>query len=100
MQDMEKILETAMLFVLAVGIFFGLVRTIKGPRRADRILGINLVGSLSTAAIAVLAVCLKEAWLLDVCLVYCLISFLTVVVLAKIHVAEKQDADGKGENGK
>ena len=39
--------------------------------------------------LAVIAVLLHEAWLLDVCLVYCLISFLAVVMLARIHIRRK-----------
>ena len=73
---------------LTVGLGFALVRAIRGPRMADRI-----VGSLTTAIIAVLAVYLKESWLLDVCIIYCLISFLAVVVLAKINIVSHE----KGE---
>ena len=51
---------------LTVGLGFALVRAIRGPRMADRIVGINMTGSLTTAIIAVLAVYLKESWLLDV----------------------------------
>lgn len=81
----------AALAVLVPGIAFGLIRAIIGPRRADRILGINMIGSLSIAAIAVSSILLSEPWLLDVCLVYCLISFLAVVVLAKVHIEQKQE---------
>ena len=75
---------------LALFIACCLIRTLKGPARADRIMGINLIGTLSTTLLAVLAVLFAEGWLLDVCLIYCLISFLAVVVLAKIHIAEKE----------
>ena len=75
------------LLCLAVGLFFALLRAIRGPRMADRILGVNMVGSLSTASIAVLAVALEQSWLLDVCLIYCMISSLAVAVLAHISIA-------------
>ncbi|MBP5254644.1 MAG: sodium:proton antiporter [Lachnospiraceae bacterium] len=91
MPEILKIFLQITLFLLAAGIVFGLVRAIAGPRRADRILGINMTGSLGTAAIAVSAVLFSEPWLLDVCLVYCLISFLAVVVLAKVHIEQKQE---------
>lgn len=81
------------LFLLTVGLFFSLLRAIRGPRMADRILGINMTGSLTTAAIAVLAVYLEQSWLLDVCLIYCLISFLAVVVLAKISIASHEEKE-------
>ena len=69
---------------LTVGLGFALVRAIRGPRMADRIVGINMTGSLTTAIIAVLAVYLKESWLLDVCIIYC---------LAKINIVSHE----KGE---
>ena len=81
------------LFLLTGGLFFSLLRAIRGPRMADRILGINMTGSLTTAAIGVLAVLLEQSWLLDVCLIYCMISFLAVVVLAKISIASHEEQE-------
>lgn len=81
------------LLAITAGLFFSLLRAIRGPRMADRILGINMTGSLTTAAIGVLAVLLEQGWLLDVCLIYCMISFLAVVVLAKISIASHQDQE-------
>ena len=83
----------AVLFLLTAGLFFSLLRAIRGPRMADRILGINMTGSLTTAAIALLAVLLDQSWLLDVCLIYCMISFLAVVVLAKISIASHEEKE-------
>ena len=83
----------AVLFLLTAGLSFSLLRAIRGPRMADRILGINMTGSLTTAAIALLAVLLDQSWLLDVCLIYCMISFLAVVVLAKISIASHEEKE-------
>lgn len=83
------------LVFLTAGLFFSLLRAIRGPRMADRILGINMTGSLTTAAIGVLAVLLEQSWLLDVCLIYCMISFLAVIVLAKVRIAFHEE--GKEE---
>ena len=85
-----KIILTIVLAALAILIFFSLIIAIKGPRRADRIMAINIIGSFSTAALAVLAIYLNESWLLDICLVYCLISFLAVVILTKISIINKE----------
>ena len=81
------------LFLLTGGLFFSLLRAIRGPRMADRILGINMTGSLTTAAIAVLAIYLDQSWLMDVCLIYCIISFLAVVVLAKVSIASHEEQE-------
>ena len=81
------------LVFLTAGVFFSLLRAIRGPRMADRILGINMTGSLTTAAIGVLAVLLEQSWLREVCRIYCMISFLAVVVLAKISIASHEEQE-------
>ena len=93
MEILFDYLLIAVLFLLTGGLFFSLLRAIRGPRMADRILGINMTGSLTTAAIALLAVLLDQSWLLDVCLIYCMISFLAVVVLAKISIASHEEKE-------
>lgn len=95
MERYYDILFPVALIVLGAGLLFALLRAIIGPRLADRIMGINMTGSLSSACLAILALWLKESWLLDVSILYCLISFLAVVVLAKINIAQKED--GKHE---
>ena len=90
---MIKTILTISLAGLVILMFFGLIMVIKGPRKADRFMAINIIGSLSTTAIAVLAIYLNESWLLDICLVYCLISFLAVVILTKISIINKENSD-------
>ena len=93
MRDWFDYFLIGILFLLTAGLFFSLLRAIRGPRMADRILGINMTGSLTTAAIAVLAVLMEQSWLLDVCLIYCMISFLAVVVLAKVSIASHEEKE-------
>ena len=82
------------LMALALGLFFALLRAIRGPRIADRIMGINMIGSMVSVTLAILSVWLRQSWLLDVCILYAMISFLAVVVLAKVCIAaKKQEAD-------
>ena len=95
MSEKYRILLILILGGLLLAMIFALIRAIRGPRRADRILGVNMATSISMAAIAILAVYLKESWLLDVCLVYCLISFLAVVILTKVHISELQEEKGE-----
>lgn len=87
MERYYSVLFLAALIFLAVGILFALIRAIKGPRVADRIVGINMIGTMSLSALAILAVKLRQSWLLDVSLIYCMISFLAVLVLTKIYIA-------------
>lgn len=73
------------MIVIGALIMFCLVRAILGPRLADRVVAINMIGTMTIVEIAILALYMREEYLFDVCLIYALISFLAVVVLTKIY---------------
>ena len=81
------------LIALGIGVLLSLIRAIRGPRIADRIVGVNMMGTMISAIIAVCAVLFRQSWLLDVCLVYVLISFLAAVVLSKNHIASHEEGE-------
>ena len=60
---------------------------------ADRIVGVNMIGTMTSAIIALCAVLLRQSWLLDVCLVYVLISFLAAVILTKNHIESHEEGE-------
>ncbi|MCD8019233.1 MAG: monovalent cation/H+ antiporter complex subunit F [Clostridiales bacterium] len=72
--------------VLAVLAFFCLVRTIRGPKLADRIMGTNMIGTITIAIILLLSVYLDETSVLDIALIYAIMSFVAVIVLTKIYI--------------
>lgn len=72
------------IMVLAVTITLCLFKAIIGPRLIDRIIAGNMIGVKIIAVIAMLAVLKEEWYLLDICLVYAMISFLAIVVLTMI----------------
>ena len=74
------------LIILSFMVFACLIRAIKGPRIADRLMAVNMMGTIVMVMIAVLALMLKEGYLVDVCLIYAMISFLAVVVLSKVYI--------------
>ena len=76
----------AALLILAVLAVLCLVRAILGPKLADRILAVNMTGTIAMAMIAILAVLLDEPAILDVALIYAVISFVAVIVLMKIYI--------------
>ena len=73
------------MLVLACTATLCLFKAIIGPRLIDRIIAGNMIGVKTIAVIAMLAVYLEEWSLLDICLVYALISFLAIVVLTMIN---------------
>lgn len=84
---------------MAVLILMALVRAIIGPRFTDRIVAVNLINTLVVALIALMSVWLEEDFLVDVALVYALLSFLTVVVLSRL-VASLPKKKKKAKSGK
>ena len=89
--------------ILAIATFFCLVRAIRGPKIADRIMAANMIGTLTMAIILLLGVYLGESYIIDVALVYAVISFLAVIVITKIYMGHyretKENRQKKRERG-
>ena len=93
-----QLLWTGALVVLALLTLACLIRSIIGPRIADRIVSINMISTISLAMIAVLTRVLGEGYLADVALIYALLGFLAVVVLCKVFMGialEKKEREEK-----
>ena len=52
----------------------------------DRIIGINLIGTLVAIIIAILTYLLGEDYLADVAIVYVVLSFIAVMLLCRIYI--------------
>lgn len=74
------------IIILAVLTFLCLIRAIRGPKIADRIMAGNMIGTLTIVIILLLSVYLNESYIIDICLVYAVISFLAIVVITKIYI--------------
>lgn len=49
-------------------------------------MAVNMMGTMVMVMIAILALLLKEGYLVDICLIYAMISFLAVIVLTKVYM--------------
>lgn len=74
------------LVFLAVMVILCLIRAIVGPRIADRVVAVNMMGTMVMVIIAILALLLEEGYLVDICLIYAMISFLAVIILTKVYM--------------
>lgn len=93
-----QILFISVLIILAILIVLCLIRAVIGPRIADRVVSVNMIGTMVIVMIALLAVMMKEGYLVDICIIYALISFLAVIVLTKVYMGvysehKKKEAD-------
>lgn len=91
-------LYITVLILLAIMLFPCLIRAVRGPRIADRLVSVNMMGTMVMVMIAILALLLDEGYLVDICLLYAMISFLAVVVLSKVYIGIYEEKRHKEEN--
>ena len=91
LEKSSHVLFVAALIFLAVMVVLCLVRAIIGPKVADRIVATNMMGTMIMVMIAILALMLEEEYLVDICLIYAMISFLAVVCLTKVYMGVYQE---------
>ena len=89
-----------LLSVLALMLVLCLTRAVIGPRIADRLVAVNMIGTLVMVSIAILAVVKNQGYLVDICLIYAMISFLAVVVLTRIYTGVYREAKDHEERKK
>ncbi len=101
MEEAINILLNTTLIILAGLLIAGFVRALRGPRITDRIVAVNIIGTITITIIAVLAILIGEEYLVDICLIYAMISFLSVIVISKVymgaHAEEKLKANAKAD---
>ena len=99
LENAYSVLCIAVIIAFVVCIFFCFIRAIKGPRTSDRIIAVNMIGTMTIIIVAVLSVYLKESYLLDICLIYAMISFLAIVVLTKVYTGVYMKEKAEKEKG-
>ena len=82
---MNQILMIA-IGILAIFLLICLIRAIIGPSVSDRIVSVNMMGTIVMVIIAMLAIMMEEGYLVDICIIYAMIRFLAVVALTKLYL--------------
>ena len=87
------------LVILALLTICCLIRAVMGPTIADRLVAVNMMGTIVMVIFAVLGLLMDEDYLVDICLIYAMISFLAVVVLTKVYMGifrekKREERDG------
>jgi multicomponent Na+:H+ antiporter subunit F len=81
--------ETALLAVAGAFVVFGIValyRVFVGPTTNDRVIAVNVAGTNTVIAIALVAAAFQQSSFLDVALVYALLNFLLSIAFSKFNV--------------
>ena len=90
-------LFVGILIILGVMLFLCLLRACMGPTVADRLVSINMMGTMVMVIIATLAVMMGESYLVDICIIYAMISFLAVIVLSKVIMGVRKQVETEVE---
>lgn len=86
LEQAYHIFLVAILVALAIMVILCLIRAIIGPRVSDRIVATNMMGTMVMVILGILAIILEEGYLVDICIIYAMISFLAVIVLTKVYM--------------
>ncbi len=78
-----KMASQAGLVFLAISMTLTIYRIVRGPKKADRIIALDLLSILVVALVALYAVVTGEESFLDVATAYALVAFLGTVALAR-----------------
>ncbi|HUW06063.1 MAG TPA: monovalent cation/H+ antiporter complex subunit F [Williamwhitmania sp.] len=80
---MVNVILTVALFIAILSILLSLIRFIKGPTSADRLVAFDVMTVTSVAIIGLITYLTGRIIYLDVAIVYGLLSFLGVLIVAR-----------------
>ena len=81
--------------VILIAIAVGLVRAFLGPTLYDRVLAVNMVGTLTVLTVAVLGFMTERPEFLDIALVYVLISFVSTIAVLRVYIHRNPRSDDR-----
>lgn len=91
---------TLALCLMMIVCFVCLVRAIKGPRVSDRVVALNMIGTLVVMMICILSYLLEEAFLIDVAILYALLNMLVVVILTRVATTRHYEMHPEEQEGR
>ena len=100
MTDMTLVIHSFMIFamiVILLVVFACMIRAIKGPRITDRVVALNMIGTLVVLMICMISYLLEESFLVDVAILYALLNMLVVVILCRVAAKRHHELEEEKE---
>lgn len=100
-ETLQNYVLVGALIFLSICLVFSFIRSLIGPRVADRIVAVNMIGTQVILIICILAIYFNEGGLVDVALIYAMFSFLAVVLFSRIYIGvynEREYKKGEEQN--
>ena len=73
----------AVVTVITVAFLLSFFRIIKGPTTGDRFIALDAATTITTALLVILGVVYNRDWLIDVAIIYALLSFIAIIAVAR-----------------
>ena len=86
MDNLYRMMMGGAMILLGVFLFVCLFRAVRGPATADRVIAVNMTGTVVILLIVLLTLLTGEGYLMDIALIYAMLSFLAVVLLCRISI--------------
>lgn len=100
--ELTSIVNSFLIFAMCIMmfvVFICMVRAIYGPRVTDRVVALNMIGTLVVLMICIIAYLLEETFLVDVAILYSLLNMLVVVILCRVanqrHHELEEEQEGR-----
>jgi len=74
---------------MVVSIVVSMVRVVRGPTVADRMIGLNMVAAQTLALLVMISVSMERVIYLDVALVYDIFGFVGILVMTRYFSGRK-----------
>lgn len=79
---MEIIIYIAFSLIM-LGLILGVIRFVKGPTAADRVVALDTMSIVATSGFALMALVFDRYIYIDVALIYAVLGFIGVIVIAR-----------------
>lgn len=71
------------LLLLALSVIMAIIRVILGPTAPDRVVGLDTINTIVIAGMVVFGAAVNHVIIIDVAIVYALLSFISTLFIAK-----------------
>ena len=79
--------------IILVSVMVGLLRILRGPTEADRMLAAQLFGTGGVAILLILAHAMRMPSLVDVALIYALLAAITMVIFIRRQQSDQENTE-------
>lgn len=76
-------IEIIVFSLVGLGILFAIIRLLKGPTPADRVVALDTFNIIVIGVIALLAYSFNNSLYLDIAIVYAILAFIETIVFAR-----------------